>query len=197
MENEFKEVMSKRSDEELINIITEERGGYNLIAIEAAEFEIKKRNIDSNQFSEIKEKLTSKKKEKEKIDSNIANSTSRFVNYIIDIIAWYVLAYIFAIVLGFFYQPSFPNGTRFYALIVLIASFFMYFVIMEVMFQKTLGKFVTKTKVVKENGEKPEVTDIVARTFCRLIPLEQFSFLINKNGLHDILSKTKVVYDKI
>ncbi|QHI34860.1 hypothetical protein IMCC3317_02050 [Kordia antarctica] len=37
MENEFKRVMSERSDEELIKIVTIERNGYNPIAIEAAE----------------------------------------------------------------------------------------------------------------------------------------------------------------
>ncbi len=68
---------------------------------------------------------------------------------------------------------------------------------MEIKFQKTLGKFVTKTKVVKLNGEKPTNEDIITRTFCRLIPFDRISFLFVKNGIHDFLSKTKVVKDKV
>ena len=40
-----------------------------------------------------------------------------------------------------------------------------------------------------ENG------DIITRTFCRLIPFDRISFLFVKNGIHDYLSKTKVVKD--
>lgn len=46
MENEFKKVMSERTDEELIKIVTIERGKYNPTAIEAADAEVEKRNID-------------------------------------------------------------------------------------------------------------------------------------------------------
>jgi uncharacterized RDD family membrane protein YckC len=66
---------------------------------------------------------------------------------------------------------------------------------MEIKFQKTIGKFITKTKVVKLNGEKPESSDIISRTFCRLIPFDRVSFLFMKNGIHDFLSKTKVIKD--
>jgi len=45
MENKFSEVMSQRTDEELIKILTVDRERYNPIAIEAAESEI---NINFN-----------------------------------------------------------------------------------------------------------------------------------------------------
>ena len=50
MENEFAKVMSERTDEELIKIVTVERGSYNPTAIEAADSEIEKRNIDTSEF---------------------------------------------------------------------------------------------------------------------------------------------------
>ncbi|WP_417198809.1 RDD family protein [Bizionia sp.] len=64
---------------------------------------------------------------------------------------------------------------------------------MEIKFQKTLGKFITKTKVVKLNREKPNPSDIINRTICRFIPFDGISYLFVKNGLHDYLSKTKVI----
>ena len=165
MENEFAKVMSERTDEELVKIVTVERGSYNPTAIEAADAEVEKRNIDTSEFEKIREKATAEKEQKEKVDSNVVSSGTRFVNFLIDFIVWLVLAFI------------------------------AYYALMEIKFQKTIGKFVTKTKVVKMNGEKPTDGDIITRTFCRLIPFDRLSFLFVKNGIHDFLSKTKVVKD--
>ena len=46
MENEFTKAMSQRTDDELIKIITADRENYKIEAINAAETEIEKRNID-------------------------------------------------------------------------------------------------------------------------------------------------------
>lgn len=46
MENKFTEVMSKRTDEELIKIVTVDKDGYEPLALAAAKQEIKNRNID-------------------------------------------------------------------------------------------------------------------------------------------------------
>jgi uncharacterized RDD family membrane protein YckC len=67
---------------------------------------------------------------------------------------------------------------------------------MEYKFQKTLGKFITKTKVVTKGGEKPELSDIIRRTLCRLIPFDKISYLFTKNGIHDRLSETIVIKDE-
>jgi len=68
---------------------------------------------------------------------------------------------------------------------------------MEIKFQKTVAKFITKTKVVRLDGSKPNDSEIIARTICRLIPFDGISYLFVKNGLHDYLSKTKVVKDRV
>jgi uncharacterized RDD family membrane protein YckC len=197
MENEFKEVMSQRTDEELIKIVTIEREGYNPTAIEAAESEIEKRNIDTSKFEEIKEVATAEKKQKEKVDSNVVGSGIRFLNFIIDFFVWLILATIISIIIGLFVQPTDQGIIQIFGYILIFGTFIGYYAIMEIKFQKTIGKFITKTKVVKMNGEKPENSDIISRTFCRLIPFDRISFLFVKNGIHDFLSKTKVVQDKM
>jgi len=198
MENEFKQVMSERTDEELIKIVTVERERYNPIAIEAAEWEIQNRNIDATEFEKIKVKATVEKEQIKKVDSNVVNSGTRFLNLIIDSIAWYILIIIVFLIVGLFI-PTNASASDFFVvifnLILIFGTFFAYHSIMEIKFQKTLGKFVTKTRVVKLNGEKPEKSDIISRTFCRLIPFDRISFLFMKNGIHDYLSKTKVVKD--
>jgi len=195
MENEFKEVMSKRTDEELIKIVTTERDDYNPIAVEAAEIELKKRNIDTSKFEEIKQIATVEKKQKEKVDAKVVSSGIRFLNFIIDFFTWLILMIIISFIVGFFIEPTGLGVFQSFYYLLILGSFFGYYAIMEIKFQKTVGKFLTKTKVVNINGEKPETGEIITRTFCRLIPFDRLSFLFVKNGFHDSLSKTKVVKD--
>ena len=103
MENEFAKVMSERTDEELIKIVTVERERYNPTAIEAADAEIEKRNIDTSEFEKIKEQATVEKEQKQKVDSNVVGSGIRFVNFLIDLIAVMILGTI----IGFIFSILF------------------------------------------------------------------------------------------
>jgi uncharacterized RDD family membrane protein YckC len=197
MENEFGKVMSQRTDEELIKIVTVDREGYNPTAIVAADAEIEKRNIDTSEFEKIKKQATVEKEQKEKVNSNVVGSGIRFVNFLIDFIVWFILAFIISIVIGIFVQPTDQVFLTLFGYVLMFGTFIAYYAIMEIKFQKTVGKFVTKTKVVKMNGEKPTDGDIMTRTFCRLIPFDRISFLFVKNGFHDYLSKTKVVKENV
>ncbi|WP_034257709.1 RDD family protein [Altibacter lentus] len=197
MENEFAKVMSERTDEELIKIVTVKRTSYNPTAIEAADAEVEKRNIDTSEFEKIREKATAEKQQKEKVDSNVVGSGIRFVNFLIDFIVWLVLAFIISFIIGLFVQATDQGMISLIGYILIFGTFIAYYALMEIKFQKTIGKFVTKTKVVKMNGEKPTDGDIITRTFCRLIPFDRLSFLFVKNGIHDFLSKTKVVKDNV
>jgi len=86
-----------------------------------------------------------------------------------------------------------PNRTTGY--IILIISFFTYYIFLEYILQKTIAKYITKTKVTKIDGKKPELLDIVGRTVFRIIPFDRISFIFTRNGFHDYLSKTIVVKD--
>ena len=70
-----------------------------------------------------------------------------------------------------------------------------YYLFFEGIWGRTLGKWITKTKVVNREGNKPKFTQILGRSFARWIPFEYFSFILNNNpvGWHDSLSKTLVV----
>ncbi|MDO7174239.1 RDD family protein [Mariniflexile sp. AS56] len=197
MENEFTKVMSERTDEDLIKIVTVERERYNPTAIEAADAEIEKRNIDTSEFEKIREKATTEKEQKQKVDSNVVGSGIRFVNFIIDFFVWLILAFIISFIIGLFIPVTAESQgiLTLFVYALFFGTFIAYYAILEIKFQKTIGKFVTKTKVVKMNGEKPENGDIITRSFCRLIPFDRISFLFVKNGIHDYLSKTKVVKD--
>ena len=195
MNTNFKDAMSKRTDEELIKIVTIDRNKYQPLAIEAAEQEIKNRNIDTSKIVEVKADLTAKIVKQKEFDSKKVSSLTRFIHLIVDTIAFIIVMIIFAFIFGLFINPTDESLIAILGYLILAASFFGYYVFMETKYQKTIGKFITKTKVINKNGTKPELGDIVRRTFCRLIPFDRISFLFTKNGFHDRLSDTTIVKD--
>lgn len=197
MENEFANAMSQRSDDDLIKIVTAERDKYNLTALEAADSEIKKRAIDTSKFEEIQQKTTKERVAKDIVDSNLAGSGARFLNHIIDSIIWIIATTIIITILDLAFGDIITPVLPLISLFLLLATFFAYYAILEIKFQKTIGKFITKTKVVKVNGDEPEESDIIMRTLCRLVPFDRITFLFMQNGIHDTLSKTKVVKDNM
>lgn len=69
-----------------------------------------------------------------------------------------------------------------------------YYLVLESIFGRTMGKIITGSIVVNENGIKPNFGIIFKRTLCRLIPFDAFSFLSKSERIwHDSLSKTYVV----
>ena len=129
-------------------------------------------------------------------NSNIVNIHIRFINFIVDTFIIMILILIFSFI--FFNVVGIPTLPFYiiFGILILFGIFISYYSIMEIKFQKTVGKFLTKTKVVKMNDERAENFEIIYRSFYRLIPFEQVSFLLTKNGIHDFLSKTKVITDK-
>lgn len=74
---------------------------------------------------------------------------------------------------------------------------FGYFFVLEWKLGKTIGKMVTRTHVVLDDGNKPDAGTIAFRTLCRAIPFEQFTFFGESGvGWHDRFSKTRVVADE-
>ncbi len=117
------------------------------------------------------------------------SSSRRLLNFLIDLTIWG-----FALMLiNLFIDLTEINNSRIFNYSLLSVTFLIYYFGMELVFQKTIGKFVTKTKVVNEDGKKPTLSQIVIRTICRLIPFDQFSYLVVRKGFHDYLSNTVVV----
>jgi len=196
MTTDFKDAMSKRTDEELIKIVTIGRNDYQPLAVEAAEEEIKNRGIDTTTIEQVKIDLTTKIEEKKQFDEKKVSSMKRFINFIVDTIAFFIVALILSYILDILFSTTDQSLMTLVAYLMLALGFFGYYIFMETKFQKTIGKFITKTKVVTKDGAKPELGDIVRRTFCRLIPFDRVSFLFTQNGFHDRLSDTTIIKDE-
>lgn len=113
----------------------------------------------------------------------------RLLNFLIDLTIWGSIL----MLINLFIDLTDINNSRVFNYSLLSLTFLIYYFGMELIFQKTFGKFVTKTKVVNEDGEKPTTSQIILRTLSRLIPFDQFSYLIVQKGFHDYLSNTIVV----
>jgi uncharacterized RDD family membrane protein YckC len=111
---------------------------------------------------------------------------TRLYNFIIDSTLFFIIVIVFSILL----REYIERQNLKYLMILL---YYLYYFILELTIGQTIGKMITKTKVVNiDNSEKPNFTRIFIRTISRLIPIDFLSYLFLSNGIHDILSKTEL-----
>lgn len=122
---------------------------------------------------------------------HLVSGMVRFVNFVID--------NSIVLLLSAMIQASGLLGEFGYARNVIFSPNYIlaslcYFVTSEYFFKKSIGKLVTKTRVVRKDGRAIKFTNILIRTLCRHIPFEPLScFGSNVVGWHDSLSNTLVV----
>ena len=126
----------------------------------------------------------------------------RFANYIIDVIAFYIVVIIIGGIWGVLVvarggtlediQAPTNNGLVVQYLIgaVLVV---MYWTLFEGATKgRTLGKLITKTVAVKIDGTPITFKEAFLRSLCRVIPLEPFS-AFGGRPWHDTITKTMVI----
>ena len=118
----------------------------------------------------------------------VASVGTRFANYILDIIGIYISAFLIGVILAIL---GINNTLNSY--LIGYSMLFFYYLFFEGIWQRTPGKWITKTKVVMQNGSKPDFLHILGRSLSRIIPFEPLSFLAGPVGWHDSLSTTLVV----
>lgn len=116
-----------------------------------------------------------------------ASKGKRLLNVLID----YGLLCI--LILLMIINPATKNYT---GIVILIAP--LYFILTEYYFQQTLGKKITKTKVVDMYGKSPSLKQIILRTLIRTISYDGITFLVRDRGWHDTWTETYVLdFDEI
>ncbi|EAT13872.1 RDD family protein [Bermanella marisrubri] len=119
----------------------------------------------------------------------------RLINLIVDTFMLLIVCNLFVFIAGFIFGHYSIDLTTSFAIATL--TYLSYYIILESIFGKTLGKIITKTKVVDEYGGLPSLPQVIARTFSRLIPFEPFSFARDDSrGWHDSIPGTYVILDK-
>jgi uncharacterized RDD family membrane protein YckC len=198
MQSDFREAMSILSDIELVKIVTILRNDYQPLAVEAAEEEMKNRLIDPSKFEAIKNDLERQLEQHKERESTIVGPLIRLIHFVTDMVVVIILLSIVAFFAGDFSREVEDESIlRIIFHFSLIITFFGYYTFMEFKYQKTVGKFLTKTKVISIDGEKPKMGTIIIRSLCRIIPFDRLSFVFTTNGFHDRLSNTTVIKDSI
>ena len=132
-----------------------------------------------------------------------ASAGQRFLNYIIDAIAFYILGaivgFILATAFSFSEESVIGLGAGMLQLLFLflyVAIIILYYTVLEGAKGKTLGKLLTKTKVVREDGEPMTYGKACMRALCRFVPFEIFSAFFGVKMWHDSWTNTMVVKDR-
>lgn len=128
-----------------------------------------------------------------------ASAGQRFVNYLIDLIIFYVLMFIVGIFIGIAAVAGVAS-TESVAITILtyvfaIAFYLLYYTLLEGSKGKTLGKLVSKTKVVTEDGTPMTYNKAFVRSLSRLVPFEPLSVFFGLKMWHDQWTNTMVVKD--
>lgn len=122
-----------------------------------------------------------------------ATKAQRFVNYLVDT----VVVIILSIFVGFFFGwASGPEDEAEAMLnILFLGIWVLYYTLFEKLTGKSLGKLITRTRVLTTEDHELTWGHAIGRSLCRFIPFDALSFLFGHNGWHDSISQTRVVKD--
>jgi uncharacterized RDD family membrane protein YckC len=88
----------------------------------------------------------------------------RLANFIVDIIILVVLILSLTLVIYYNFYPQILDDNSISFEIVFSGITFCYYFLLEHFYGQTIGKMVTKTKVVDKNGNKPTIGRLILRT---------------------------------
>ena len=133
--------------------------------------------------------------------SKTASLGKRFTNYLLDFIFYLILSFIFGTFIGIVFVLFLPDALFIFETDNKVIDYFfgivfgmVYYTVFEALTGRTIAKYITRTKVVTENGEKPDFMTIFIRSLCRFVPFDPLSFLLSDHtGWHDRWSKTIVI----
>jgi uncharacterized RDD family membrane protein YckC len=135
-----------------------------------------------------------------------ASLGQRFLNFLIDnLLMRFGLSYITGAAVGVFLGAAFPDyaskivydRTSFDFIMILylvgILNYLIYYTFCEKVFRGyTLGKLVSGSRAIREDGTELTFKDALLRTLSRLVPFEVFSAL-GYRPWHDAWTKTTVI----
>jgi len=132
-----------------------------------------------------------------------SSKNKRFINSLIDFIVYFLLflalSAMFGAGLGFSGNLEVledENTGTIFSYLLSYFTIFLYYSVFEYYSKgKTLGKYITKSRALREDGSVMKFSDCALRSVCRFIPFDRLSFLGSNRGWHDRFSKTMVVED--
>jgi uncharacterized RDD family membrane protein YckC len=123
----------------------------------------------------------------------LASVGKRFLNYLADVIVYYILTFMYGILLAAAGRTDLASNENAGLYLAVFIIFFLYYFLTEMALKgRTIGKLFTGTKVVNEDGTAPTTKTYLLRTLCRCVPFEPFS-TFGGHPWHDKWTKTYVI----
>jgi uncharacterized RDD family membrane protein YckC len=131
---------------------------------------------------------------KRTVQDGFANLMDRVRHFYVDGLIILIPSFV---VLTFIRKPIYfrtQGNDNFYLLLIIVAIYILYYVLLEYFVGFTIGKFLNKTRIISLDETKPSFSQIVVRTFTRLIPFGILTVLSPyQAAVHDLFSKTRVI----
>ncbi|HEV8287033.1 MAG TPA: RDD family protein [Chitinophagaceae bacterium] len=157
-------------------------------------------NINIEQETGLAEELGSY------IQYNRASTIQRFLNYLIDnLLMRFGLSFLTGTLVGLFLAAFFPDyaakisydESKFDLLVIgyliAIVNYLVYYTFCEKVFKGyTLGKLITGTRAIRDDGAELKFKDAILRSLSRLVPLEPLSGF-GYRPWHDSWTNTTVI----
>lgn len=138
------------------------------------------------------------------VEYNKSSLGIRFANLVID----RIVVFLFFVFFGFFSSLTYEllnieffinlvdklsNISKIEDIILTSTVYFLYAFLMEFFTKgRTIGKYITGTKVMSTDGTEPTFQDYFIRNISRVVPFDALSFF-GTNGWHDSWSNTRVI----
>jgi uncharacterized RDD family membrane protein YckC len=131
------------------------------------------------------------------VDLQQASTGKRFANYLVDMVIYYIFVFIIAMILATQGREGMLNLTHNTIIDTLIALIYYgtFMGIYEGIFKgKTLGKLITRTRAVNEDGSQISFKTAFLRGLSRAVPFEVFTALgAPSYPWHDRWTRTYVI----
>jgi uncharacterized RDD family membrane protein YckC len=161
---------------------------------------MEEQNLQVNQETGIAEELNSY------IQHEKASTGQRFLNFLIDnLLMRFGLTYLTGTIVGSFLASLFPEyaskviydrmSIDFFLILYLVGilNYLIYYTFCEKVFKGyTLGKLITGTRVIRDDGTELKFKDAILRSLSRLVPFEAFSGF-GYSPWHDTWTNTTVI----
>lgn len=122
----------------------------------------------------------------------IVGTGTRVLNFLIDTLLIFIIAYAFAKWYNF--QVMYWGYRPLPAFSFFVISMVVYYFVFESLCKRTPGKWLSISKVVNKNGQRASILQILVRSLVRLTLIDMFFIpFLDGRTLHDYLSKTIVV----
>jgi len=123
-----------------------------------------------------------------------ASVGKRFLNYLIDVVVFYAMSFVAGAIVGIATRGAATSQFELY-FVAFVLFFLLYFVEEAFMKGKTIGKLLTGTRVVNEDGTPITAGTAALRTIIRFVPFEPFS-AFGFAPWHDTWAHTMVIDER-